>query len=143
MTTLALNTDSIKSLPIPVSGKVDYFDTGPNAVKGFVLEVRSSGGRTFHLRWRDDHSRLRQHKISDAESLTVDAARKVAQKLSHWRNRVRRVMCRCHWRLWRCWRSCRALRVVRLWCPILKRSCRSPVSFAAGTRLGKRLRCPT
>lgn len=33
----------------PGRAKVDYYDS---AIKGFILEVRSSGGRTFYLRYQ-------------------------------------------------------------------------------------------
>jgi len=55
--------------------KVDYYDT---AITGFILEVRSSGGKTFHLRYRDPHGKQRQHKIGDSKSLTFDKARQTA-----------------------------------------------------------------
>jgi integrase len=58
--------------------KVDYYDT---AITGFILEVRASGGKTFHLRYRDPHGKLRQHKIGDTQSLSFDKARQAAQVL--------------------------------------------------------------
>lgn len=58
--------------------KIDYYD---NAITGFVLEVRRTGGKTFYLRYRDVHGKLRQHKIGDAKSLTYDKARQAAQRL--------------------------------------------------------------
>ena len=58
--------------------KVDYYDT---AITGFILEVRSSGGKTFHLRYRDPHGKQRQHKIGDSKSLTFDKARQAATVL--------------------------------------------------------------
>ena len=58
--------------------KVDYYDT---AITGFILEVRASGGKTFHLRYRDPHGKQRQHKIGDSKSLSFDKARQAAQVL--------------------------------------------------------------
>ena len=58
--------------------KVDYYDT---AITGFILEVRASGGKTFHLRYRDSHGKQRQHKIGDCKSLTFDKARQAATVL--------------------------------------------------------------
>ncbi|MNQ81813.1 Tyrosine recombinase XerD [compost metagenome] len=58
--------------------KVDYYDT---AITGFILEVRASGGKTFHLRYRDSHGKQRQHKIGDSKSITFDKARQAAQVL--------------------------------------------------------------
>ena len=62
----------------PEKGKVDYYDA---SIKGFILEVRPSGGKTFHLRYRDAHGKLRQHKIGDADAISHDKARKKAQYL--------------------------------------------------------------
>ena len=56
-------------------GKIDYYD---NTITGFILEVRSSGGMTYHLRYRDAHGKQRQHKIGDAASITFDKARQAA-----------------------------------------------------------------
>jgi integrase len=58
--------------------KTDFYDT---ATTGFVLEVRSTGGRTYYLRFEDAAGRQRQHKIGRAEDITFAAARKAAQKL--------------------------------------------------------------
>ena len=58
--------------------KVDYYDT---AITGFILEVRASGGKTFHLRYRDAHGKQRQHKIGDTKSVSFDKARQAATKL--------------------------------------------------------------
>ena len=59
-------------------GKTDYYD---NAITGFILEVRSSGGATYHLRYRDSHGKQRQHKIGGVDDVTCAAARKKAQEL--------------------------------------------------------------
>lgn len=40
--------------------KTDWYDT---ATTGFVLECRSTGGRTYYLRYEDAVGRQRQHKI--------------------------------------------------------------------------------
>ncbi len=58
--------------------KIDYYD---NAITGFILEVRSSGGKTYHLRYRDAHGKQRQHKIGDAQSISFEKARAAALKL--------------------------------------------------------------
>ncbi len=58
--------------------KVDYYDS---AITGFILEVRASGGKTFHLRYRDQHGKQRQHKIGDSRSISFDKARQAAQQL--------------------------------------------------------------
>ena len=58
--------------------KADYYDT---SITGFVLEVRRSGGKTYHLRYRDQHGTLRQHKLGDTRQVSFEQARKAAQKL--------------------------------------------------------------
>ena len=59
----------------PQAKKVDYYDT---VITGFILEVRPTGGATYHLRYRDPHGRQRQYKIGDAKSLTFDKAGSVS-----------------------------------------------------------------
>lgn len=58
--------------------KTDYYDV---AITGFILEVRSTGGKTYSLRYRDTHGVQRQHKIGDARSISFDRARQAAQVL--------------------------------------------------------------
>ena len=62
----------------PGRGKLDIYDT---AIPGFILEVRPSGGKTYHLRYRDPHGRQRQFKIGDAQSISFDRARTRAQQV--------------------------------------------------------------
>lgn len=59
-------------------GKTDYYDS---SISGFVLEARPSGGKTYHLRYRDGHGKLRQYKIGDATAISFEKARLAAQKL--------------------------------------------------------------
>lgn len=73
-----LNATFVKNVNCPEKGKIDYYD---NAITGFILEVRSSGGMTYHLRYRDTHGKQRQHKIGDAKSISFDKARTAAEKL--------------------------------------------------------------
>ena len=56
--------------------KVDFFDTDQ---KGFLLEVRSSGGKTFYQRYVDAHGRQRQFKLGSAGVLSVEQARRVGR----------------------------------------------------------------
>lgn len=58
--------------------KVDYYD---DLITGFVLEVRPSGGRTYYLRYQDEHGRQKQHKIGAAHDITLAQARKKAKEL--------------------------------------------------------------
>ena len=58
--------------------KTDYFDT---IVPGFTLEVRSSGGKTYYLRYTDPHGKQRQIKIGRFEAVKFGAAKEKARKL--------------------------------------------------------------
>jgi integrase len=58
--------------------KETYWDT---ITSGFVLEVRSTGGKTYYLRYFDDAGRQRQHKIAGYADATFDQARKMAKRL--------------------------------------------------------------
>ena len=58
--------------------KTDFFD---RSCPGFLLEVRSSGGKTFYQRYRDAHGRERQFKIGPAAVLSVGRARKKAKSI--------------------------------------------------------------
>lgn len=62
----------------PGKSKTDYYD---DTVKGFVLECRSSGGRTYYLRYQDQGGCQRQHKIGCFEDVSFTAARKEAERL--------------------------------------------------------------
>jgi integrase len=58
--------------------KTDWYDT---VTTGFVLECRSTGGRTYYLRYEDAAGRQKQHKIGRFEDITFANARKAAQRL--------------------------------------------------------------
>ncbi|MGD9923719.1 MAG: tyrosine-type recombinase/integrase [Pseudorhodoplanes sp.] len=60
----------------PGRAKIDYFDSDQ---RGFMLEVRRSGGKTFYQRYSDERGRERQFKIGPADALTLDQARKKAR----------------------------------------------------------------
>ncbi|MGN6572097.1 MAG: tyrosine-type recombinase/integrase [Pseudolabrys sp.] len=53
--------------------KVDFFDSQQ---KGFLLEVRASGRKTYYQRFRDERGRERQFKIGRADIVTIDQARR-------------------------------------------------------------------
>lgn len=59
-------------------GKTEWFDL---SVTGFTLECRSTGGRTYYLRYFDSTGRQRQFKIGRYEDLTFAAAKKRALQL--------------------------------------------------------------
>ena len=65
-------------LCVPARKKVDYFDM---TQRGFLLEVRQSGGKTFYQRYTDERGRERQYKIGSAEVLTLDQARRKARQI--------------------------------------------------------------
>src|SRR5215813_4485082 len=54
---------------VPARKKVDYFDASQ---RGFLLEVRQSGGKTYYQRYTDEHGRERQYKIGPADVLSLD-----------------------------------------------------------------------
>ena len=58
--------------------KTDYYDT---ATTGLILETRSSGKKTYYLRYRTEHNKLKQIKIAAAEDVSFDKAQKAAQKM--------------------------------------------------------------
>src|SRR5262249_40193165 len=58
--------------------KIDYFDT---AMRGFMLEVRASGGKTYYQRYTDERGRDRQYKIGPADVLTLQQARRKGKQI--------------------------------------------------------------
>ncbi|HEV2630580.1 MAG TPA: tyrosine-type recombinase/integrase [Pseudolabrys sp.] len=58
--------------------KTDFFDFGQ---RGFLLEVRQSGGKTYYQRYTDERGRERQYKIGPADVLTLDQARRKAKQI--------------------------------------------------------------
>src|SRR5574343_66796 len=79
MPSINLDTAFVRKAVCPEGkNRIEYFDTN---IQVFTLEVRISGGKTYYLRYRDDHGRQRQHKIGDAKSITFDKARSAAERL--------------------------------------------------------------
>ncbi|MDO9413216.1 MAG: tyrosine-type recombinase/integrase [Pseudolabrys sp.] len=62
----------------PPRKKVDYFDS---TQRGFMMEVRVSGGKTYYQRYTDNRGRERQYKIGSAVVLTIDQARRKAKQI--------------------------------------------------------------
>ena len=58
--------------------KSDFYD---DHIKGYILEVRMTGGKTFAYRYKDLAGRQCQYKIGKVEELSAAAARKQAEKL--------------------------------------------------------------
>jgi len=60
--------------------KIDYYDDGTSCI-GLVLEVRSSGGKTWHLRFENAHGKQCQVKLAKWEDATFDQVRRKARQL--------------------------------------------------------------
>ena len=58
--------------------KIDYFDT---TMRGFMLEVRASGVKTYYQRYTDERGRERQFKIGPADVLTLRQAKRKATQI--------------------------------------------------------------
>lgn len=77
MPRVRLSAAFIKSAVCPDGAKkVDFFD---NEQRGFMLEVRKSGGKTFYQRYTDERGRERQFKIGPADVLSLTMARRKAR----------------------------------------------------------------
>ena len=78
MAKLALNKGSIQSATCPTGkSKIDIPD---GATSGLILEVRSTGGKTFYIRYRDKRGSQRQHSIGDANCINLAEAREATKK---------------------------------------------------------------
>lgn len=62
----------------PGKRKVDYYS---DKLSGFILEVRSNGGKSFHLRYKDTYGRLRQMRIGPYPDISFEKAKREALKL--------------------------------------------------------------
>lgn len=71
-----LSTRFVQTATCP-EGRVkhDVFDIG---CKGLMLEIRSSGGKTYYLRYSDKRGRIRQLRIADQRDITLAQARQLA-----------------------------------------------------------------
>jgi integrase len=58
--------------------KIDFFD---RSQKGFLLEVRQSGGKTYYQRFTDGKGRERQFKIGPTDALTLSQARRKGRQV--------------------------------------------------------------
>ena len=68
-----------RAVCVPARKKLDYFDVSQ---RGFLLEVRQSGGKTYYQRYTDERGRERQYKIGPAEVLTLDQARRKGKQVA-------------------------------------------------------------
>ncbi len=62
----------------PGRRKIAYFDA---AQRGFMLEVRATGGKTYYQRYTDARGRERQYKIGPADVLSLAQARRKARQV--------------------------------------------------------------
>lgn len=63
---------------LPGRKKVDYFD---QAQRGFMIEVRRSGGKTYYQRYTDERGCERQYKIGAADLLGLEQARRKGRRI--------------------------------------------------------------
>ncbi len=79
MPIVTLNAQFVNTATCPDGKKKEnYYDTG---ITGFILECRSSGGKTYALRYRDSHDRQIQQKIGDAKDISFDKAKTAAKMI--------------------------------------------------------------
>lgn len=79
MPTVALSANFVRqAVCAPARKKTDYFDA---AQRGFMLEVRCSGGKTYYQRYTDERGRERQYKIGAADVLALEQARRKARQI--------------------------------------------------------------
>src|SRR5262249_3022641 len=79
MPTIRLSPGFVRRVSCPYDlQKIDYFDT---TMRGFMLEVRASGGKTYYQRYTDERGRERQFKIGAADVLTLRQARRKALQI--------------------------------------------------------------
>jgi integrase len=79
MPTIALSASFVRQAACALGRKkTDYFDASQ---RGFLLEVRCSGGKTYYQRYTDERGRERQFKIGPADVLALDQARRKAKQV--------------------------------------------------------------
>jgi integrase len=79
MPVVNLSAELVRNAVCPEGkAKENYYDT---SITGFILEVRSTGGKTYALRYKDQHGRQIQHKIGDANDISFDKAKNTAKVL--------------------------------------------------------------
>jgi len=79
MAVIPLTRQTLVSLVCPTSQlKRDFFDV---AMRGFMVEVRRSGKKTFYFRYSDSKGKQRQKKLGSTDQITLTEARTLAGKL--------------------------------------------------------------
>ena len=80
MPRVRLNPSFVKCAICPIGRKkVDFFD---REQRGFMLEVRCSGGKTYYQRYTDPRGRERQFKIGAADVLRLSTARRMGRAIA-------------------------------------------------------------
>ena len=84
MPSLALTANLLATLPerLPARGVVCFFDT---ELKGFLLELRASGGATFYFRYRDADGKVRLNRIGRVHDTPLGEARVAAHRMKQLR----------------------------------------------------------
>ena len=78
MPVVELTAKFVKSVRIPIDKpKIDYFD---KELKGFMLEVRVSGRKTYYYRYTLDGV-THQKKIASSAFMSLEKAKEVVQEL--------------------------------------------------------------
>lgn len=78
MPKIALSQQLVKSTTCPIGkAKWDLFDSN---CKGLMLETRSTGGKTFYLRYQDARGKTRQLKLADERDISYVQAKQLADK---------------------------------------------------------------
>ncbi|MDY0185770.1 MAG: tyrosine-type recombinase/integrase [Desulfuromonadaceae bacterium] len=80
MPACVLTTDFMATLPtlVPSSGTIIYADT---EIRGFLLELRASGGATFYFRYRDVDGKQRFYNIGRVNKVSLADARNKAHEI--------------------------------------------------------------
>jgi len=79
MSRVHLSAAFVKSALCPAGlKKIDFFDRNQ---RGFLLEVRHSGGKTYYQRYTDLRGRERQFKLGPADVLSLSVARRRGLKI--------------------------------------------------------------
>lgn len=78
MPRISLTIPLVKGTKCPIGkAKYDLFDT---FCKGLLLEIRSSGNKTYYLRYTDSRGKIRQFKLADERDVSLLQARQLADK---------------------------------------------------------------
>jgi integrase len=76
---VALSASFVRAAQCPADRrKIDFFDL---AQRGFMLEVRVSGGKTYYQRYTDERGRERQYKVGASDIVTLDQARRKGRQI--------------------------------------------------------------